>query len=103
MDRQKSLWDDEFFADMQAKLHARRPDPATSHQAAEDVVKSGRMSLGCKEILIHITGRWASSAELAVLDLKYMSRISDLRQRGHKVEARMFADGEWYYKLDETE
>jgi hypothetical protein len=61
------------------------------------------MSLGCKEILIHITGRWASSAELAVLDPKYMSRISDLRQRGHKVEARMFVDGEWYYKLDETE
>jgi hypothetical protein len=86
MDRQKSLWDDEFFADLQAKLHARRP-----------------MSHACQEILTHITGRWASSIELAELSRKYTSHLSELRQRGYQIDTQR-SDGGWLdYRLHETE
>lgn len=101
MDRQRTFFDDEFAADMEAKRHARRTDPSTSHQAASDIVHSGKLSNQCQEILIRITGRWASSLELAEVALKYTSRLSDLRQRGYKIDTKRSDEGWWYYRLKE--
>lgn len=101
--RQRTFFDDEFQQDMEVKRHARRSDPATSHQAAEDVVKSGRLSRQCQEILTRITDRWASSCELSEVALKYTSRLSDLRQRGYKIDTKRSDEGWWYYRLAEKE
>lgn len=103
MDRQRTFWDEEFHADMEAKRHARRTDPATSHQAAEDVVKSGRMSAQCAAILKRLQQGSADSLELSRIAPKYTGRISDLRKAGHKIDANRDELGRWYYILDTTE
>lgn len=100
MDRQKTLWDDEFFADLAAKRHARRTDPATSHQSAADIVGSGRLSRQCDLILTRLRRGPACSLELAAIAIKYSGRISDLRARGYTIEAS-HEDGVWFYTLKE--
>lgn len=102
MDRQKTFWDEEFHQDMEAKRHARRTDPATSHQAAEDVVHSGRLSAQCAAILERLRRGPATSVELLNLAPKYTGRISDLRAKGHRIKAT-HEDGLWFYTLDTTE
>lgn len=99
MNRQRTFFDDEFAADMEAKRHARRTDPATSHQASEDVVHSGRLSRQCEAILERLQRGPATSAELAELALKYSGRISDLRRAGHKIQCSRGVMGEWIYFL----
>lgn len=99
-ERQRTFFDGEFEADMEAKRHARRSDPETSHQAAAEIVQSGNLGRQCREILAHIKGRWASSAELADIALKYTSRISDLRHHGYDIKTRNSAAGWWYYRWD---
>jgi hypothetical protein len=102
MNHQRSFFDDEFSADMEAKRHARRTDPPTSHEAAEDLVKSGRMEGQCAEILQRLRKGKASSEDLAYYSLKYTARISDLRQRGYVIEASQ-DEGVWWYTLKESE
>jgi hypothetical protein len=102
MDRQKTLWDDEFFADLEAKRLARRTDPATSHQAAADLVNSGRLSRQCEIILHRLQQGPATSSELAALSIKYTGRISDLRKRGFNIQCERGGSGEcgeWMYFL----
>lgn len=98
--KQRSFWDDELNADLEIKRHARRENPPTSHEAAEELIESGRMSAQCQAILERLQRRPAMSSELAQLSLKYTSRISDLRQRGHKITCTKHA-GEWWYTLEE--
>lgn len=99
MDHQRTFFDDELHADMQVKRHARRTDPETSHQAAEEIIQSGRLGRQCRLILEAITGRWASSAELSDIALKYSGRISDLRARGYEIQVRR-SNQWWYYRWD---
>lgn len=101
-ERQRTFFDEEFAADMEIKRHARRTDPATSHQAAEQIVESGKLGKQCREILAHIKGRWASSSELAAVALKYTSRISDLRHQGYDIKSRSSGSW-WYYRWDPPE
>lgn len=101
MNRQLTFFDDEFYDDLEVKRHARRTDPPTSHQAAEDIVASGKMSAQCAVILAQLRQGPATSLELSKLSLKYTSRISDLRKSGHKIKALRDTLGNWTYVLEE--
>lgn len=57
----------------------------------------------CQEILLRITSRWASSIELSEAARKYESHLTDLRQRGYKIDTQRSDAGFWYYRLHETE
>jgi hypothetical protein len=98
MSEQRTFWDDEFVQDMEAKRHARRSDPPTSHEAAREAIESGRLSAQCQKILDRLRLGPAPSSELASIALKYTSRISDLRKRGHQIDAS-FLTPEWWYEL----
>lgn len=97
--KQRSFWDDELEADLEIKRHARREDPPTSHEAAEELIESGRVSAQCKAILDRLRIGSAPSSQLAAISLKYTSRISDLRQRGYKITCSR-AGAEWWYTLE---
>lgn len=102
MERQRTIFDDEFDRDMEIKRHARQTDPATSHEAAADVVQSGRLSAQCAAILQRLLRGPATSVELSNIACKYTGRISDLRARGHRIVATR-EDGLWFYSLEESE
>lgn len=77
---------------------ASRTDPATSHEAARKVEprRGGQMAA----ILERLRGGPATNVELALISLKYTSRISDLRAAGHDVVCeRQGADGVCVYRL----
>lgn len=103
MDKQRTFFDDEFTDDMEAKRHARRSDPSNSHQAAADIVISGKMWRQCEIILHRLQQGPASSADLAALTLKYTSRISDLRKAGHHIQCQHNSSGHWVYFLYDKE
>jgi hypothetical protein len=98
---QRTFWDDEFRSDMDAKRLARRSDPETSHEAAREAVESGRLSKQCEQILERLRCGPAPSSELAAIAQKYTGRISDLRKRGYRIDAR-HDGGEWWYVLKES-
>lgn len=102
MDRQRSFFDAEFDADQQAKRHARRTDPPTSHEAAEELVRSGQMDGQCREILDRLRKGPASSTDLAYYSLKYTARVSDLRRRGYTIKATRSGEV-WWYTLEEQD
>lgn len=99
MTHQRTFFDSEFQQDMQAKRLARRTDPATSHEAAREAVKSGRLSTQCQAILELLRQGPASSSELATISLKYSGRVSDLRKKGHHITATRDG-GLWWYTLE---
>lgn len=86
------------YLDLTAESHARSTDPENSHEAAMDIVNSGRMSSQCKAILNRLQQGEATSLELSALSLKYTSRISDLRKAGYVIAATK-TDGIWTYRL----
>lgn len=97
--KQRSFWDDELGRDLEIKRHARRDDPPTSHEAAEELIESGRVPAQCKAILDRLRIGPAPSSQLAAICLNYTARISDLRQRGHKITCSR-AGAEWWYTLE---
>lgn len=103
MDHQRTFFDDEFDADMEAKRHARRSDPANSHLAAKEIVKSGKLSRQCEIILHRLQQGPATTLELSLLSVKYTGRISDLRKAGHHVQCQHNSSGEWVYFLNDKE
>ena len=50
-DVQRSLFDADHEADLEAKRHARRTDPESSHEAAAELVESGRVNDQCQRVL----------------------------------------------------
>jgi len=99
MHRQRSFFDEEFSADMEAKRLARRDDPPTSHEAARELVASGRLSRQCQIILDLLEVGPCSSSRLAGVAQNNTARISDLRRKGYAIEAYRH-DGEWWYRLE---
>lgn len=98
MRKQRTLWDEEMSYDLEVKKHARRSDPENSHVSAKEIAETGRAKKQCAIILDMLKAGPVNSAMLSAVALKYSGRISDLRQQGHKIEAKKH-NGVWWYSL----
>lgn len=93
---QRTIFDADFAADMDAKRLARRSDPPTSKEAAAELVATGRLSRECRGVLERLQQGRQSSRDLAAVSLKYTARISDLRAAGYEITAERTPAGWWY-------
>ena len=87
MSNQRTLFDDEFDRDMELKRMSRRTDPATSHEAAAELVRSGRLDTQCSEVYAALRRHpGATSAEIAAAEgldrFLVARRLPDLVSRG---------------------
>jgi hypothetical protein len=73
--------------------------PTDRHVAAQDVP---RLSGQNKAILALLRSRAQTNVELAVVSLKYTSRVSDLRAAGYKISCERLCGvaGVWLYRLE---
>ena len=80
---------------------ARTADPVSSHRAAAEITNSGRRKSQYQKILNRLRHGPATNKELALLSLKYTSRISDLRVDYDIPEPKHLGGGVYEYCLIE--
>lgn len=76
------------------------PTPALFRQQDQSVKDAPRLSAQCHAILKLLVDGPVTNRQLAVVALKYTSRLSDLRAAGHTITCKHLHDGLTEYRLE---
>jgi hypothetical protein len=75
-----------FLFDRQNPVPADEPMVIPSDTHVTEPTEIARLSSQNQQVLVRLQQRPATNRELATISLKYTSRISDLREAGHRIE-----------------